>query len=77
MPSFPTITHPAGNVNMWLIKVSVTKTWIYIIGLADDAKLHLLFQISELSHIVPPVMLMPDDFKAFSKIKIENHFYKK
>jgi hypothetical protein len=33
--------------------------------------------IRELSHISIPVMLMPDDFRAYSKIKIDNHAYNK
>ena len=31
----------------------------------------------ELQHINVPVMLMPDDFRAFSKIKIDNHAFNK
>lgn len=39
----------------------------------------LLFctQINELSHIQIPIMLMPDDFKAYSKIKVDNHLFNK
>ena len=33
--------------------------------------------VRELSHISIPVMLMPDDFRAFSKIKIDNHSFNK
>lgn len=33
--------------------------------------------ITELSHINIPVMLMPDAFKGFSKIKIDNHLFNK
>ncbi|XP_030830513.1 phosphatidylinositol 5-phosphate 4-kinase type-2 alpha isoform X2 [Strongylocentrotus purpuratus] len=33
--------------------------------------------ISELSHVSIPVMLMPDDFKANGKIKIDNHLFNK
>uniref|UniRef100_A0A4W4FNV5 Phosphatidylinositol 5-phosphate 4-kinase type-2 alpha n=1 Tax=Electrophorus electricus TaxID=8005 RepID=A0A4W4FNV5_ELEEL len=33
--------------------------------------------INELSHIQIPVMLMPDDFKANSKIKVDNHLFNK
>ncbi|XP_020903372.1 phosphatidylinositol 5-phosphate 4-kinase type-2 alpha isoform X2 [Exaiptasia diaphana] len=33
--------------------------------------------INELSHVNVPVMLMPDDFKAFSKIRVDNHSYNK
>ncbi|XP_072105034.1 phosphatidylinositol 5-phosphate 4-kinase type-2 beta-like isoform X4 [Mobula birostris] len=34
-------------------------------------------EINELSHVQIPVMLMPDDFKAFSKIKVDNHLFNK
>ncbi len=37
----------------------------------------IFFQINELSHIQIPVMLMPDDFKANSKIKVDNHLFNK
>ncbi|XP_076328057.1 phosphatidylinositol 5-phosphate 4-kinase type-2 alpha-like isoform X1 [Tachypleus tridentatus] len=33
--------------------------------------------ILELNHVSIPVMLMPEDFKAFSKIKVDNHHYNK
>uniref|UniRef100_T1JNX9 1-phosphatidylinositol-5-phosphate 4-kinase n=1 Tax=Strigamia maritima TaxID=126957 RepID=T1JNX9_STRMM len=33
--------------------------------------------IRELAHVSIPVMLMPDDFKAYSKIKVDNHFFNK
>ncbi|XP_070565238.1 phosphatidylinositol 5-phosphate 4-kinase type-2 alpha-like isoform X2 [Ptychodera flava] len=33
--------------------------------------------IGELGHVNIPVMLMPDDFKAFSKVKIDNHAFNK
>jgi 1-phosphatidylinositol-5-phosphate 4-kinase len=33
--------------------------------------------ISELSHVSPPVMLMSDDFKAYSKTKVDNHNFNK
>jgi len=33
--------------------------------------------VRELQHIHVPVMLMPDDFRSFSKIKITNHAYNK
>ncbi|KAL6088362.1 hypothetical protein STEG23_011372, partial [Scotinomys teguina] len=34
-------------------------------------------KINELSHVQIPVMLMPDDFKAYSKIKVDNHLFNK
>ncbi|XP_039265956.1 phosphatidylinositol 5-phosphate 4-kinase type-2 alpha-like [Styela clava] len=33
--------------------------------------------IKELSYIRCPLMLMPDDFKAYSKVKVDNHLYNK
>lgn len=33
--------------------------------------------INELSHVTIPVMLLPDDFKAFSKLKVDNHLFNK
>jgi len=33
--------------------------------------------INELSHVNIPVMLLPDDFRAFSKIKVDNHLFNK
>ncbi|CAG0912628.1 unnamed protein product [Notodromas monacha] len=33
--------------------------------------------INELSHVNIPVMLMPDDFKAYAKIKVDNHLFNK
>jgi 1-phosphatidylinositol-5-phosphate 4-kinase len=33
--------------------------------------------INELSHIKMPAMLMPDDFKAHSKIRVDNHLFNK
>ncbi|XP_022255526.1 phosphatidylinositol 5-phosphate 4-kinase type-2 alpha-like [Limulus polyphemus] len=33
--------------------------------------------ILELNHVSIPVMLMPEDFKAFSKIKVDNHHFNK
>lgn len=33
--------------------------------------------VNELNHVNIPVMLMPDDFRAFTKIKVDNHLYQK
>lgn len=33
--------------------------------------------INELAHVNLPVMLMPDDFKAYSKIRVDNHLFNK
>ncbi|KAF0037865.1 hypothetical protein F2P81_010739 [Scophthalmus maximus] len=35
------------------------------------------YTINELSNVPVPVMLMPDDFKAYSKIKVDNHLFNK
>ncbi|KAK1884913.1 Phosphatidylinositol 5-phosphate 4-kinase type-2 alpha [Dissostichus eleginoides] len=37
----------------------------------------ICLQINELSHVQIPIMLMPDDFKAYSKIKVDNHLFNK
>lgn len=39
--------------------------------------LFVVFQINELSHVTIPVMLLPDDFKAYSKLKVDNHLFNK
>lgn len=49
---------------------------------ATDPKMAVLMwgvsqSISQLSHVAPPVMLLKDDFKAYSKIKIDNHYFNK
>lgn len=36
-----------------------------------------VLQVNELSNVPVPVMLMPDDFKAYSKIKVDNHLFNK
>lgn len=33
--------------------------------------------INELSHVAIPVMLLPDDFRAYSKLKVDNHLFNK
>ena len=33
--------------------------------------------VNELNHVNIPVMLMPDDFRAFTKVRIDNHLYQK
>lgn len=35
------------------------------------------YTVRELSHISIPVMLMPEDFRAYSKVKIDNHAFNK
>ena len=34
-------------------------------------------QVNDLSQVPVPVMLLPDDFKASSKIKVNNHLFNK
>lgn len=33
--------------------------------------------INELMHVTIPVMLLPDDFRAYSKLKVDNHLFNK
>lgn len=33
--------------------------------------------VNELNHVNIPVMLMPDDFRAFTKVRVDNHLYQK
>lgn len=33
--------------------------------------------VSELNHVNIPVMLMPDDFKSYSKVRVDNHLFNK
>ncbi|XP_030747077.1 LOW QUALITY PROTEIN: phosphatidylinositol 5-phosphate 4-kinase type-2 alpha-like [Sitophilus oryzae] len=35
------------------------------------------FRLMNLMHVTIPVMLLPDDFRAYSKIKIDNHLFNK
>jgi 1-phosphatidylinositol-5-phosphate 4-kinase len=50
-------------------------------GLLHKSKLFKLLmemlQINELSHVTIPVMLLPDDFRAYSKVKVDNHLFNK
>ena len=35
------------------------------------------YQVNQLTHVRIPVMLLPDDFKAYTKVKVDNlHFNK-
>lgn len=45
--------------------------------LTDPVFVFFFAQINELSHVQIPIMLMPDDFKAYSKIKVDNHLFNK
>ncbi|VDM64600.1 unnamed protein product [Angiostrongylus costaricensis] len=33
--------------------------------------------VCQLDHVPPPGLLMPDDFKAYAKVKIDNHYFNK
>uniref|UniRef100_A0A914HI42 PIPK domain-containing protein n=1 Tax=Globodera rostochiensis TaxID=31243 RepID=A0A914HI42_GLORO len=33
--------------------------------------------IGELMHVPPPALLLPDDFKAYSKVKVSHHCFNK
>ncbi|KAJ6224076.1 hypothetical protein RDWZM_002621 [Blomia tropicalis] len=35
------------------------------------------YTINELTYVNTPVMLMPDDFKAFTKVRVDNHLFNK
>lgn len=55
-----------------------------LFGVFTSFTLHLIslcltspLQVNELSNVPVPVMLMPDDFKAYSKIKVDNHLFNK
>lgn len=37
----------------------------------------VLLQINELNRVNVHVMLMPDDFKSYSKIRVDNHMFNK
>ncbi|KAM3823478.1 phosphatidylinositol 5-phosphate 4-kinase type-2 beta isoform 3-T3 [Vipera latastei] len=43
----------------------------------SDSRAQERRNINELSNVPVPVMLMPDDFKAYSKIKVDNHLFNK
>lgn len=42
-----------------------------------SVNISLFLQINELGHVTIPVMLMPDDFKSYIKIRIDNHLFNK
>ncbi|KAI1717078.1 phosphatidylinositol-4-phosphate 5-Kinase domain-containing protein [Ditylenchus destructor] len=49
---------------------------------AKEARISVLMwginhTIGELMHVPPPGLLLPDDFKAYSKIKVDNHCFNK
>lgn len=67
---------PILSVFMWGINHTVCLYILPYIPICIDNS-HLLFQINELSHVNIPVMLLPDDFRAYSKIKVDNHLFNK
>lgn len=67
---------PILNVFMWGINHTVCLCILPYIPICIN-NAHLLFQINELSHVNIPVMLLPDDFRAYSKIKVDNHLFNK
>lgn len=62
---------------------SVTRYVDRAVWVHEWRKLHFLFlhfdraQINDLSQVPVPVMLLPDDFKASTKIKVINHLFNK
>lgn len=51
--------------------------FVFLTGLWSPVLCFFSAQINELSHVQIPIMLMPDDFKAYSKIKVDNHLFNK
>lgn len=48
-----------------------TRMWFIFLAPIDHV------QINDLSQVPVPVMLLPDDFKASTKIKVNNHLFNK
>lgn len=46
-------------------------------GRSTTSVMVLFPQINDLNQVPVPVMLLPDDFKANSKIKVNNHLFNK
>lgn len=46
-------------------------------GRSTTGVMVLFPQINDLNQVPVPVMLLPDDFKANSKIKVNNHLFNK
>lgn len=51
--------------------------FVLLLYLFNFPSLYIHAQINELSHVNIPVMLLPDDFRAYSKIKVDNHLFNK
>lgn len=67
---------PLLSVFMWGINHSVSSA-LFKLNLKNTNNHHFLIQLNELAHVNPPVMLMPDDFKASSKVRVDNHLFNK
>lgn len=76
---------PVLSVLMWGVNHSVgtcAASWLFLsIGLCVDAFINCALadhaQINDLSQVPVPVMLLPDDFKSSTKIKVNNHLFNK
>ena len=85
-PPFPPLNIPV-CFGSWAVKFLIWHgIWltcfrcIFVLRYITDLPfVFMLFyaQINELSHVQIPIMLMPDDFKAYSKIKVDNHLFNK
>ena len=56
---------------------SYCTTWFVLLDNMDNSCIIIVFQINELMHVTIPVMLLPDDFRAYSKLKVDNHLFNK
>ena len=65
---------PILSVFMWGINHTVRR---YINPYRLLSCNEFVLQIKELVHINIPVMLMPNDFKAYTKVKVDNHLFNK
>ena len=74
--------HSYNNILFWRIQVasmfcSLRSLWGQIFFFSNYNLFVSVFQINELSHMTIPVMLLRDDFKAYSKLKVDNHLFNK
>lgn len=51
--------------------------WFFINTLHCLVSFSCFIQINDLNQVPVPVMLLPDDFKANTKIKVQNHLFNK
>lgn len=67
---------PILSVFMWGINHTVIE---FVLHTNSNLNFYVIIylQINELSHVNIPVMLLPDDFRAYSKIKVDNHLFNK